>query len=180
MRPQLAVHLAAHTPKFPTCGDEDRATKNERYANYHGKRGQAEAGPRQDHDARDSVDDRNREIRGAPLGFGEDGDEAHHACHDQPNAEDERKHDERVEGFLDEHEPGDRAERTDQGEEPTGFSSPPKIDARIATTPSNSRRIPMIAVKVLRVSCGETMKNIPTPNTATPNSTTNHHRPASP
>ncbi len=51
-----------------------------------------------------------------------------------------------------------------------------KIEAKIASTPSTSRKMPAMTVNVLSVSCGETTKNRPTPRVTTPNSTNSHQK----
>ena len=129
----------------------------------HRERGQAQIGPGEDHDARDDVEDRDEDVAVPPLGRRDGGHEAHNAGDDEPHADDERKDDQRVERLLDEHQAGDRAEHADQSEQAAALPRP-KIEPKIASTPSTSRKMPAITVNVLSVSCGETTKKMPTPS----------------
>ena len=52
-----------------------------------------------------------------PSGDAEAGNEAHDPCDDEPGADDQREHHERVEGLLDQHEAGERAEHADEREQ---------------------------------------------------------------
>ena len=61
--------------------------------------------------ARQADDNRTHQDPAAPLGRCQCGHEPHDAGDDEPGAEDQREHHERVEGLLDQYEAGDRAER---------------------------------------------------------------------
>ena len=116
-RPELAIHFATKPMQLPAGADQEGTAEDQHDADYHGKRGQARTGPGEDHDTGEQVKDRDGDVAAPTFGLADGGNEAHHAGHDEPHAEDQHEDDERVERFLDQHQTSDCAEHTDKGEQ---------------------------------------------------------------
>ncbi len=123
VRLQFGVHRVPEAAHLPAGGDENRAAQEQHDADDHRERGDAEAGPREDHDPGDHVEDRDAHVRCAPVQLADGLHEAHDAGDDEPHAEDQDEHDERIERFLDQHEAGDHAEHADHREQAAAFAA---------------------------------------------------------
>ena len=97
-----------------------------------------------------------------PSGTREGVHEARHAGDHQPDPEDHDQDRQRLEGFLDQDQSGDRADDADHRQAVRGSRRGPRTAAVIARMPSISRKIPKMTVNTFSVSSGSATRNTPT------------------